>query len=103
MGLSWQQGPLGRNPSGTFLTETPMPERVLYLEPLRRRMSVELGGAIVARSDDAVLLFEPARYPVAYFPSGTSPTGPSGPQSTRRRTRISAGRHGSTSPAATAR
>jgi uncharacterized protein (DUF427 family) len=70
MGLSWQQGPLGRNPSGTFLTETPMPERVLYLEPLRRRMSVELGGAIVARSDDAVLLFEPARYPVAYFPVG---------------------------------
>jgi uncharacterized protein (DUF427 family) len=31
-------------------------------------MSVELGGRTVARSDDAVLLFEPARYPVAYFP-----------------------------------
>jgi uncharacterized protein (DUF427 family) len=70
MGLSWQQGPLGRNPSGTFLTATPMPERVLYLEPLRRRMSVELGGRVIARSDDAVLLFEPARYPVAYFPLG---------------------------------
>jgi uncharacterized protein (DUF427 family) len=68
MGLSWQQGPLGRNPNGTFLTATAMPERVLYLEPLRRRMSVELGGATVARSDDAILLFEPARYPVAYFP-----------------------------------
>jgi hypothetical protein len=70
MGLSWQQGPLGRNPNGTFLTATPMPERVLYIEPLRRRMSVELGGSIVARSDGAVLLFEPARYPVAYFPLG---------------------------------
>jgi uncharacterized protein (DUF427 family) len=70
MGLSWQQGPLGRDPSGTFLTATPMPERVLYLEPLRRRMSVELGGSIIARSDDAVILFEPARYPVAYFPIG---------------------------------
>lgn len=70
MGLSWQQGPLGRDPHGTFLTATPMPERVLYLEPLRRRMSVELGGSIIARSDDAVILFEPARYPVAYFPSG---------------------------------
>jgi uncharacterized protein (DUF427 family) len=46
-----------------------MPERVLYLEPLRRRMSVELGGVTIARSDDAVLLFEPARYPVAYFPT----------------------------------
>jgi uncharacterized protein (DUF427 family) len=31
-------------------------------------MSVELGGSIVGRSDDAVLLFEPGRYPVAYFP-----------------------------------
>lgn len=47
-----------------------MPERVLYLEPLRRRMSVELGGSIIARSDGAVILFEPARYPVAYFPTG---------------------------------
>jgi uncharacterized protein (DUF427 family) len=70
MGLSWQQGPLGRNPSGTFVTATPMPQRVLYLEPLRRRMSVEFGASVVARSDDVVLLFEPARYPVAYFPVG---------------------------------
>jgi uncharacterized protein (DUF427 family) len=61
---------LGRNPSGVFVTATPMPERVLYLERLRRRMRVELGGSIVARSDDVVLLFEPARYPVAYFPVG---------------------------------
>jgi uncharacterized protein (DUF427 family) len=43
---------------------------VLFVEPLRRRMRVELGGGIVARSDGAVLLFEPARYPVAYFPVG---------------------------------
>jgi uncharacterized protein (DUF427 family) len=70
MGLSWQQGPLGRNPNGTFLAATSMPERVLYIEPVRRRMSVELGGGVIARSDDAVLLFEPARYPVAYFPVG---------------------------------
>ena len=70
MGLSWQQGPLGRDPNGTFLSWTPMPERVLYLEPLRRRMSVELGGGVIARSDRAVILFEPARYPVAYFPIG---------------------------------
>jgi uncharacterized protein (DUF427 family) len=45
-----------------------MPKRVLFVEPLRRRMSVALGGSIVARSEDVVLLFEPARYPVAYFP-----------------------------------
>ena len=68
MGLSWQQGPLGRDPAGTFVSATPMPERVLYLEPLRRRMSVELGGEVIARSDGTVLLFEPGRYPVAYFP-----------------------------------
>jgi len=70
MGLSWQQGPLGLNPNGKFLTASPMPERLLFAEPLRRGMSVELGGTIVARSDDAVLLFEPGRYPVAYFPLG---------------------------------
>jgi hypothetical protein len=29
MGLSWQQGPLGRNPNGTFMTATRMPERVV--------------------------------------------------------------------------
>jgi len=57
MGLSWQQGPLGRNPSGTFVSATPMPERVLYLEPLRRRMSVELGGAHVSRIADLVSFY----------------------------------------------
>jgi uncharacterized protein (DUF427 family) len=67
MGLSWQQGPLGRNPNGRFLVEG-MPERVLYAEPLRRRMRAVLDGRTVVQSDDAVLLFEPGRYPVAYFP-----------------------------------
>ena len=69
MGLSWQQGPLGRNPNGRFLVPG-MPERVLYAEPLRRRLRAELGGRTVVRSDNAVLLFEPGRYPVAYFPIG---------------------------------
>lgn len=69
MGLSWQQGPLGRNPNGQFLVPG-MPERVLYAEPLRRRMRAEVGGRTVVRSDDAVVLFEPGRYPVAYFPIG---------------------------------
>jgi uncharacterized protein (DUF427 family) len=47
-----------------------MPERLVFAEPLRRRMSVELGRSMIARSDDVVLLFEPGRYPVAYFPVG---------------------------------
>jgi len=68
MGLSWQQGPLGRNPNGRFLVPG-MPQRVLYAEPLRRRLRAEVGGRTVVRSDDAVLLFEPGRYPVAYFPA----------------------------------
>ena len=38
MGLSWQQGPLGRNPNGRLLVAG-MPERVLYAEPLRRTPS----------------------------------------------------------------
>ena len=67
MGLSWQQGPLGRNPNGQFLVPG-MRQRVLYAEPLRRRMRAELGGRTVVQSDDAVALFEPGRYPVAYFP-----------------------------------
>ena len=67
MGLSWQQGPLGRNPNGQFPVPG-IPQRVLYAEPLRRRMRAEFGGRTVVRSDDAVLLFEPGRYPVAYFP-----------------------------------
>ena len=96
MGLSWRQGPLGRDPNGTFLSATPMPERVLYLEPLRRRMSVELGGSIVARSDGAVILFEPARYPVAYFPIGDiDQTGCCSRLNTRVRIQTSAKRNGS--------
>jgi uncharacterized protein (DUF427 family) len=31
-------------------------------------MSVELGAGMIVRSDDAILLHEPGRYPVAYFP-----------------------------------
>jgi uncharacterized protein (DUF427 family) len=40
----------------------------LYVEPLRRRMRVRFGGSWVADSEDVLLLFEPGRYPVAYFP-----------------------------------
>jgi uncharacterized protein (DUF427 family) len=86
MGLSWQQGPLGRNPNGQFLVPA-MPERVLYAEPLRRRMRAELGGRTVVQSDDAVLLFEPRRYPVAYFPFADFAAGalrPSGHRSEHR-------------------
>ncbi len=68
MGLSWQQGPLAPGAIGRFLVADPLPDRLLFAEPLRRRMRVRFGGAWVADSEDVVLLHEPGRYPVAYFP-----------------------------------
>ncbi|WP_222853341.1 SDR family oxidoreductase [Fodinicola acaciae] len=67
MGLAWQQGPLGAT-VGRFLTPEPIPERLLFAEPPRRRMRVKLGGEWIADSEDVILLHEPGRYPVAYFP-----------------------------------
>ncbi len=68
MGLSWQQGPLSQGAIGRFLLPEPLPRRLLYAEPLRRRMRVRFGGTSIADSENVLLLFEPARYPVAYFP-----------------------------------
>lgn len=67
MGLAWQQGPFGRQPAGQYLAPVPAP-RLLFVEPLRRRMRARLGPSWVADSDDVLLLHEPGRYPVAYFP-----------------------------------
>src|SRR5262249_60050501 len=49
VGLSWQQGPLSTGAIGRFLVPEPLPERLLperllYVEPLRRRMRVRFGG-----------------------------------------------------------
>jgi uncharacterized protein (DUF427 family) len=68
MGLAWQQGPLATGSVGRFLVADPLPERLLFAEPLRRRMRVWCGGQWVAESEDVVLLHEPDRYPVAFFP-----------------------------------
>jgi uncharacterized protein (DUF427 family) len=68
MGLSWQQGPLSPGAIGRFLVPESLPKRLLYAEPLRRRMRVRFGGTWIAESENVVLLFEPGRYPVAYFP-----------------------------------
>ena len=62
MGLSWQQGPLSTGAIGRSLLPEPMPERLLYVEPLRRRMRVRFGGAWIADSENVLLLFEPGRY-----------------------------------------
>jgi uncharacterized protein (DUF427 family) len=68
MGLSWQQGPLSPGAIGRFLVPEPLPSRLLYVEPLRRRMRVRFGGTWIADSENVLVLFEPGRYPVAYFP-----------------------------------
>lgn len=68
MGLSWQQGPLSPGAIGRFLVPGPLPERLLFAEPLRRRMRVRFGGTWIADSEHVLILFEPDRYPVAYFP-----------------------------------
>src|ERR1700751_356599 len=70
MGLAWQQGPLATGSMGHFLTEHPLPPRLLFAEPLRRRMRVRFADRWIADSEDVVLLHEPGRYPVAYFPVG---------------------------------
>jgi uncharacterized protein (DUF427 family) len=75
MGLAWQQGPLAPGATGTFLVAQPLPERLLYAEPLRRRLRVMFGGTSIAQSDDVVLLHEPGRYPVAYFPKADVASG----------------------------
>jgi uncharacterized protein (DUF427 family) len=53
---------------GHFLLPDPLPERLLFAEPLRRRMRVRFGPEWIADSENVVLLHEPGRYPVAYFP-----------------------------------
>jgi len=68
MGLSWQQGPLSTGAIGRFLVPERLPNRLLYVEPLRRRMRVQFGGNWIADSENIVLLFEPGHYPMAYFP-----------------------------------
>ena len=68
MGLSWQQGPLSTGAIGRFLTPEPLPKKLLYIEPLRRRMRVRYGGVWIADSENVILLFEPGHYPMAYFP-----------------------------------
>jgi uncharacterized protein (DUF427 family) len=68
VGLSWQQGPLSPAAIGRFLVPDALPKRLLYVEPLRRRLRVRFGGAWIADSENVLVLFEPGRYPVAYFP-----------------------------------
>lgn len=68
-------GTPGPGAIGQFLTPEPVPARLLYSEPLPRRMRVVFAGEQIAQSDDVVLLHEPGRYPVAYFPKADVASG----------------------------
>jgi len=68
MGLSWQQGPLSGKSVGRFLTPEPLSKRLVFAEPLRRRLRVKLADEWIADSEDVLLLYEPGHYPVAFFP-----------------------------------
>src|SRR5262249_45098423 len=68
MGLSWQQGALSPGAIGRFLVPESLPKRLLYAERLRRRIRVRFAGTWIADSENVIVLFEPGRYPVAYFP-----------------------------------
>jgi uncharacterized protein (DUF427 family)/DNA-binding CsgD family transcriptional regulator len=68
MGLVCQQRPPALGAAGRFLVPAPLPGRLLYAEPVRRRMCVRFGGGWIADSHDVILLHEPGCSPVAYFP-----------------------------------
>src|SRR5215475_8703585 len=72
MGLSWQQGPLSPGAIGRFLVPEPLPKRLLYAEPLRRRMRVRFGETWIADSEHVVLLFEPAKHTTRHRDLGTT-------------------------------
>jgi hypothetical protein len=76
---------------GWFLVLEPLSRDLLYAEPLRRRIRVRFGEISIADSEDFLLLFEPGRYPVAYFPKGdifpntyNAPSTPAGTTPTKR-------------------
>jgi hypothetical protein len=58
MGLAWQQGPLASESAGRFLMPEPRQARLLFAEPLRRRMRVQFADQWIAASQDIVLLHD---------------------------------------------
>jgi uncharacterized protein (DUF427 family) len=68
MGLSWQQGPPSPGAIGRFLVPEPLPKRLFIRRAAASTHARALRGAWIADSEQVILLFEPDRYPVAYFP-----------------------------------
>jgi hypothetical protein len=69
MGLSWQQGPLASTGSNRPLSRAPtFAEGSVMRRALTSADGVRFGGTWIVDSENVLLLFEPGRYPVAYFP-----------------------------------
>ncbi len=67
MTLTSGRGPLTANPAGRF--SPPLPGRVVYVEPFRRRVQAELQGRTVIDSERVVLVHRPGHPPAYAFPS----------------------------------
>ncbi|MFI5610378.1 DUF427 domain-containing protein [Amycolatopsis sp. NPDC051903] len=69
MPLPWLAVPQKERPRGRFLVPGSLPARLPYVEPARRRLRVRFDSTWLADSERAVLLHEPERRPVVYFPA----------------------------------
>jgi hypothetical protein len=56
VGLSWQQGPLLPGAIGRFLVPEPLPKRLLWAEPLRRRRAQDFEGNREKAPDQPVVV-----------------------------------------------
>jgi len=68
MSLSTGRGPLSARPAGRFTA--PVPARVAYIEPFRRRVRAVSGGRTVVDSERVLLVHRQGRPPTYAFPAG---------------------------------
>jgi uncharacterized protein (DUF427 family) len=67
MSLTTGRGPLSARPAGRF--SAPVPERVSYIEPFRRRVRAMKNGRTVIDSERVLLVHRAGRPPVYAFPA----------------------------------
>ena len=67
MGLTVGTGPFGHRPAGRLSFDPP--ERIVYVEPLPRRVRAFVGDDAIVDSERTVLVYETARLPHYAFPA----------------------------------
>ncbi len=78
MSLTTGRGPLSARPAGRF--NAPVPERLAYIEPFRRRVRATKDGRTVIDSEQVLLVHRPGRPPVYSFPVGDVDGPPPAPE-----------------------